>query len=323
MRTPLLFGAISALTLAEIAAAEVPVVAVDIAPVHALVATVMGGLGTPNLIVRPGASPHGYALRPSEASALQSADIVFWVSEGLTPWFEGSIEALAKNAKQVELLETEGTTELAFREGAAFDAHGHDDDDEHADEHEEEGHDDEDGHDDEHADHGHDPHAWLDPENAQVWLDVIATDLAALDPENAATYAANATVGKAELAVLMAEINADLAPFRDTNFVVFHDAYQYFENRFDIAAAGAITLGDATDPSPARIAAIRDKVEALNVTCAFSEPQFNPGLIQAVFQDMPTVTGVLDPLGSDLQLGPDLYPQLLRNLASSLGTCLK
>lgn len=314
----LFYGALSTLTLVGVAAAEVPSVAVDIPPVHSLVAKVMQGVGTPNLIVQPGASPHGYSLRPSEAASLQSADIVFWVSQGLTPWLEGPIEALAKDAKSVELLEVDGTTELEFRIGATFEKHGHDED-EHEEHAQDEEHDDHDGHDD----HNHDPHAWLDPENARIWLDVIAADLAVLDPENADVYAANATAGKADLALLIDDINTNLVGFRGTSFIVFHDSYQYFENRFNISAAGAITLGDASDPSPARIAEIRDKVVELGVTCAFTEPQFNAGLVQTVFQGTGAVTGVLDPLGSDLPLGADLYPQLLRNLVGNLTACLK
>ncbi|MBL1435449.1 MAG: zinc ABC transporter substrate-binding protein [Rhodobacteraceae bacterium] len=303
----ILFSTAATLALAGAAIAEVPSVATDIPPIHALVATVMDGVGTPNLIVRPGASPHAYSLRPSEATALQNADIVFWVSEGLTPWLEDSIHALAKDAKAVELLETEGTVELAFREGATFESH----------EHEEE------GHDEDHDAHGHDPHAWLDPENARIWLDVIATELATLDPENAETYATNAAAGKAELAALITEIDADLEAFRGAKFIVFHDAYQYFENRFDIAAVGAISLGDASAPSPARVAEIRDTVVELGVACAFTEPQFNPGLLLSVFEGTGAVTGVLDPLGSDLEIGPDLYVDLIKNLASNLGDCLK
>ena len=306
------YGTLSALALSGVATAETPSVAVDIPPIHSLVAQVMQGVGTPNLIVQPGASPHGYSLRPSEAATLQSADIVFWVSESLTPWLNQPINTLATNAKSVELLETDGTTELKFRTGATFDKDSHDD---HADGEETDAH----GHDGQ----GHDPHAWLDPENARNWLDVIATDLAALNPENAETYAANAALGNAELTTLIDEINTDLKTFRGTNFIVFHDAYQYFENRFDISAIGAISLGDASTPSPARIAEIRDKVVKLGVKCAFSEPQFNSGLVQAVFQGTGAVTGVLDTLGSDIPLGTDLYPQLLRNLANNLAACLK
>ena len=110
---------------------------------------------------------------------------------------------------------------------------------------------------------------------------------------------------------------------RDSNFIVFHDAYQYFENRFDFPAAGSITLSDASDPSPARIEEVHEKVHELGVTCAFSEPQFNANLIRTVFQGTEAKAGVMDPLGADLSPGVALYPQLLRNLASSLATCLE
>ena len=311
MHKTLLLGAISSFTLASAALAEVPAVAVDIPPIHSLVSIVMEGVGTPDLIMQAGASPHGYSLRPSEAAALQRADVIFWVSESLTPWLEGPIEALAGDAKSVELLEAEGTTELEFREGVTFEEH--DDGDE----------DDEQEHEEDHDHHGHDPHAWLDPENARIWLDVIANELSAIDPEHAATYVANASAGKAELNSLIGEINTQLESFHSTNFVVFHDAYQYFENRFDILAAGSITLGDGSDPSPARIAEIRNKVADLNVRCAFAEPQFNPGLVNTVFRGTNAKTGILDPVGSDLELGPDLYSQLLRNMADSLAACLE
>ncbi|QBY00478.1 zinc transporter [Rhodophyticola sp. CCM32] len=381
MRKLLVYGTVSTLALTAAAAAEVPSVAVDIPPVHSLVATVMEGVGTPDLILQPGASPHGYSLRPSDAQALQNADIVFWVSESLTPFLTGPINALTENAEAIELIETEGTTRLAFREGATFEAHDHGDEDHHDEDahedhaHEDEGHEEHDAHSehadhedhddhahhDEHADHedhedhddheehdahaehaghedhadhaehaGHDhehdgldPHAWLDPQNARIWLDVIATHLAELDPEHADIYAANAAAAKSDLSDLIHDIDHDLDGFRGTSFIVFHDAYQYFEHRFDLSATGSISFGDASDPSPARIAEIRDKVTELDVTCAFSEPQFNPGLIETVFQGTHAEIGVLDPLGADLEPGPDLYPQLLRNLTDHLTSCLE
>lgn len=366
MRNIVLAATVSTLALTNTALADAPSVAVDIAPVYSLVAQVMEGVGTPNLIVQQGASPHGYSLRPAEAKALEDADIVFWVGEGLEPWLERSIDSLAADAKSVELAETEGTTELEFREGATFEKHSHDHGDEDHD-HDHEAHEDHDDHDhDAHADHddddhdeheahedhdedhdhaghedhdedheheeaheehehdhhGHDPHAWLDPKNASVWLDVIAADLSELDPDNASTYAANAAKGKADLEKLTSMIKTELESIKGKNFVVFHDAYHYFENRFGISAAGSIRLGDASDPSPARIAEIRDKVAELQISCAFSEPQFNAGLLETVFEGTDAKVGVLDPLGSDLTLGPDLYSQLLRNLSKNLTSCM-
>jgi zinc transport system substrate-binding protein len=342
---------VAASLLGGTALADVPSVAVDIAPVHSLVARVMQGVGEPSLIVAPGATPHEYNLRPSEAAALQDADLVFWVSPDLTPWLEGAIETLAGDATVTELLEVDGTTELPFREGALFEAHahgdeGHDDHDHEAHDHEDkhDGHDheaheehaeeaghDHDDHDhEEHADQGHDdhdhgdhdPHAWLSPDNGAVWLNAIAAQLSAADPDNAGAYFANAAAGREELAVLSAEINGILDPVRGRNFIVFHDAYQYFEMAFDFPASGAISVSDASDPSPVRIAQIQSRVAEQGVTCVLSEPQFDPGIVAAVMDGSEANTGVLDPLGSDLEPGPDLYGNVLRNLAKAIADCL-
>jgi len=323
---------LAGVSLAGVAMADAPKVATDITPVQSLVARVMQGVGTPEVIVRPGASPHGYAMRPSEAAALEQADLVFWMGEGLTPWLEGSIESLASEAHVVELLGAAGSQVLPFREGVEFAAHEHGEDhaEDHAEDHgedhaeEEAGHADHaDAHDHDH-DHDHegaDPHAWLAPENARAWMRLIAEELAEHDPDNAAAYAANAEAGQAELEALSQEIAAELAPVQDKPFLVFHDAYQYFESAFDVTAAGAIALGDAAAPGPARVAALRDMAEARGIQCVFSEPQFDPKLVETVFGDVAT-HGVLDPMGSQLEPGPGLYPQMLRDMAGAMATCL-
>jgi zinc transport system substrate-binding protein len=326
---PLSLGLMAAL-MSTAAMADVPRVATDIAPVHALVAQVMGDLGEPALIVRPGASPHGYSMRPSEAAALNDADLVVWVGDALSPWLEGPLETLAGKAAQIELLEVPGTVLMDYREGATFAAHDHGD---HGHDHKEghaghdHGHDhkeDHAGHDHDHAhDHsGTDSHAWLDPVNGQLWLGAIAAELARLDPDNAATYAANAAAGQAELVALEAELAARMAPLAGTGFVVFHDAYQYFEQRFGLQAAGAISLSDASAPSAARIAELQKAVRDLNVACIFSEPQFDAGLIETVFEGQARI-GVLDPLGQDLTPGAGLYAAMLRQMGDAFETCLK
>ncbi len=350
METPmsrkLLTLSLTATLMGGTAFADAPRVAVDIAPVHSLVARVMDGVGTPDLIVQPGASPHEYSLRPSEATALQNADLVFWIGPDLTPWLTDTIETLAPDAAVTALLEADGTIELEFREGALFEAHDHDDDedghedhDDHADEahddHDDEGHEDHadeeaghDDHDDEETghdehDHGaHDPHAWLSPQNAMTWLNVIAGQLSAADPENAGSYFANAAAGRTEIEALIDEVTATLDPVRDGQFVVFHDAYQYFESDFDFPASGAISIGDASDPSPARIAEIQGRIAEQGIDCVLAEPQFNPGLVATVLDGTQAQTGILDPLGSDLEPGPALYPQLIRNLSTALAGCM-
>lgn len=305
------------------ALAEVPRVAVDIAPVHSLVARVMDGVGTPDLIVQSGASPHEYALRPSEAAALQEAELVFWVSPDLTPWLADAIDTLATDAVVAELLEAEGTIELEFREGAMFEAHDHEGEEEHGhEEHEHEEHAEGEHGDDDH-DHGaHDPHAWLSPQNAATWLNVIAGALSSADPDNAEAYFANAAAGRAEIDALVTEINSTLDPVRGGRFIVFHDAYQYFETAFDIPASGSISVSDAADPGPARIAEIQARIAADGIDCVLAEPQFNADLVATVLDGTDASTGVIDPLGSDLEPGAALYPQMLRNLATTLADCL-
>lgn len=324
------FGA--ALVSVTAAQAEPPAVTTDIPPVHALVARVMEGIGEPSQILPPNASPHGYAMRPSEASLLDKADVVFWVGPELTPWLERAIDTLATDATSVALIDAPGTTRLDFREGATFEAHHHDDDahaddHDHADDHEGEHEADDHGHDhgevDAHDHHGVDPHAWLDPENAKVWLDKIAETLAEADPDDATAYRKNAEAGKAEIDVTVAEVNAELATVRGKPFVVFHDAYHYFENRFDVEAAGAVSLSDASKPGPARVQEIRDTIVSLDATCVFVEPQFNTNLIATLTEGTDARQGTLDPLGVDLAPGPELYPNLLHEIAGNMVACLK
>ena len=330
MSRKLLTLSLTAALMGGAAYADTPQVAMDIAPVHSLVARVMDGVGTPDLIIQPGASPHEYSLRPSEAAALQNADLVFWIGPDLTPWLIDTIKTLAPDAAVTALMEADGTIELEFREGALFEAHAHEDDDDHVDEahddHDEEArHDDHDDEETGHEGHGqgaHDPHAWLSPQNAMTWLNVIAGQLSAADPDNAGAYFTNAAAGRTEMEALIGEVIATLDPVRDGQFLVFHDAYQYFEMDFDFPASGAISIGDASDPSPARIAEIQDRTAEQGIDCVLAEPQFNPGLVATVLDGTEAGTGMLDPLGSDLEPGPALYSQLIRNLSTALAGCM-
>ena len=299
----------AAILMSSTAMADVPSVAVDIAPVHSLVARVMRSVGEPNLIIPTNASPHRYNLRPSEAKALQDANLVFWMGEGLAPWMENALDSLASNAKIIALLDQKETELMEFREGALFEEHDHDD---HAD------HDDH----DEHAHGKYDPHAWLSLENARTWLNLIAAQLSATDPENAGVYFSNAAEARAELETLISEVNKMLKPVRGMKFVVFHDAYQYFEKSFDFPASGAISLSDASDPSPARIAQIHGRIKEQGIDCVLAEPQYKPGLVATVLDGSIAKASVIDPLGYGLEVGEELYPQLIRQMAKTLINCL-
>jgi len=316
-----------------VAMSDTPKVAVDISPVHSLVSRVMHGVGTPDLIVQAGASPHGYTLRPSEAKALQDAQMVFWMGESLSPWMEGALDTLSSDASIITLLERDETILLEFREGALFEEHDHDDHgDEKHDDHGDDNHDDhgdekhDDHGDEKHDDHSHgsyDPHAWLSPDNARIWLNLIASQLSIVDPENAGTYFANAAAGRLEIEALKAEVNSLLEPVRGKKFIVFHDAYQYFEEAFKISASGAISLGDASKPSPARIAEIQGRIEEESIDCVLSEPQFNKGLVATVMAGSNANTNVIDPLGVGLKPGPNLYNELIRDMTKTLVDCFE
>ena len=304
-----------------------PHVVASIKPVHALVAAVMEGVGTPQLIVGGAASPHAYALKPSQAQALENADLIFWVGHELESFLEKPIETIGANARSVELIDAKGLIKLPFREAGPFEAHIHDD---HA--ADEEGHDDDhadDDHDEmaseehDHGEDGFDAHLWLDPVNAKVFVQAIGEALTETDPDNAAIYAANVASTNQKLDTLIEEVNATLAPVHGKQFIVFHDAYQYFEKRFDMQAAGSVTVNPEVRPSAERVAAIRDKVRDLNAVCAFSEPQFDSQLVDVVIEGSEARSAVLDPLGATLDDGPELYFDLIRNLGTSMRDCLQ
>lgn len=349
-------AAFAAVLFAAPAAIAAPKVVTDIPAVHSIASAVMKGVGEPGLIVAPGASPHGYAMKPSEAQALADADLVFWIGPGLAPWLETAIDTLGADATAIALTAAPGLRLLEFREGVAFEAHDHDDHDDHesdghssADDHDSHEHDEdkhaenkhgehahaEDKHaDDEHGEdeHGHkesghdghetDPHIWLDPVNGGAMADAVANALTAADPANAAAYAANAAAFKAEIGVIADELEAALAPVRGRPFVVFHDAYHYFEARFGVEAAGAVALSDASSPGPARVEEIRALIRNAGAVCVFSEPQFDKRLVMRLIEDTGARSGELDPQGADIAPGPGLYPALLRKLGDDLAACL-
>ncbi len=318
MRPFSLFICAAAMVQASAALAEVPSVVATIKPLHALVASVMGDLGQPALIVRGGASAHTYSLKPSDAAALQAADLVFWTGHGLELFLEDSIGTLAPNAEVVELSQSPGITLLAPREGGTFEAH---EDQAHADEAHEAG--EEHAHEGEHE-HGEeaDMHFFLDPENAKAIVARIADTLSAADPENSATYQANAAAAAAGLDALSAEATMRLAAVKDRPFVVFHDAYQYFEQRFGLDVVGSITINPEIAPGADRITQIRDKLKTLDAACVFAEPQFDPRLVDVLIEGTTARAGTLDPEGANLTEGPGLYRELILGLAASLTTCL-
>jgi zinc transport system substrate-binding protein len=290
------------LALAALPAAAAPDVVVGIKPIHSLVAGVMAGIGEPALIVSGGVSPHEYALKPSDAARLESADMVFWIG----PIFEGflakPLAALARKAEVVELDRAPGVTLLPAREGGAWE----EDEPRHA-----------------ASPRQEDGHLWLDPENAAAIVRLAVVRLSARDPANAARYAENGRALLERIAALDARLRARLAPVRAVPFVVFHDAYQYLERRYGLAAIGSITVSPEHLPGARRLQTIRGKIVALGARCIFSEPPFTPRLVDTVAAGTAARTGALDPEGAALAPGPDLYFRLMDGLADGLVHCLE
>ena len=300
--TALLFSSFSAI-------AEIKVVT-TIKPVHSLVSGVMDGVSNPTLIIEGSSSPHNFSLKPSHAKMLEEADIVFWIGEDLESFMEKPLNSLAKNAVQISFMDLKSIKKLKFRE-----MNDHDDHDDHH------GHEDEDD-DPSHDGHNHgefDAHIWLDPVNAKVMISEIAHELSELDPSNKSNYEKNAEKMISSFDDLIDRVST-IVP-NNPSFIVFHDAYQYFENRFNIKSAGALTLNPEVLPGAKQIAEIQELIEHDNVKCIFSEPQYNPKIIEMLSADMKVSTSVLDPLGADINAGPKMYNNLILQIANSLKDC--
>jgi zinc transport system substrate-binding protein len=299
------------------ATAEVPNVVATTKPIHSLVAAVMGDLGTPTLLVKGAASPHTYSLKPSDAAALEQADIVFWTGPGMELFLEDALGTLAPTATTVDLSQTPSLQLLPAREGGPFEPHA--DEGDHDDEHDH-GHDDE--HEHEEATAEIDMHYWLDPANAVHMVGSIADALVAADPANGDAYADNATATIDDLLALRADLQATLDPVRDGRFILFHDATQYFEQTFGLQAAGSLTVIPDSRPGAQRVAELRGKIADRGASCVFAEPQFDPAIVATLIEGTDARAGTLDPEGANLTEGPGLYRDLLTNLAASFVACL-
>lgn len=296
------FGAAPALAEIKVAA--------TIKPVHSLVAAVMGDVGEPALLLDGPASPHVTALRPSQAQIIEDADVVFAVGEGLEAFLHRLIEN-DDGTRIVELAEAPGIELLEYRE------------DDHADDH-----DDDDGgdhDDDEGGDHEHgnvNPHIWLDPANARAMAEHIADVLGTVDPDNAESYGDNAEALISDLSALEREIAGKLAPVKERPFLVFHEAYPYFEARFGLEGLGAVVLNPETPPGARRLQDIRQRIEEAGVACVFGEPQFEIGYVATVLEGTDARTASLDPLGVTIEPGPSAYRRMLTDLTDTMADCL-
>jgi zinc transport system substrate-binding protein len=320
-----ILSTISLLSFMSFANAEAKVIA-SIKPLHSLVSYVMDGVGTPGILVDGSSSPHTFQLKPSHATMLQEADIIFWIGEDLESFLETPLKSIAKNSRHITLMESDEIELLKFREKNIFGDHDeHDDHDEHADDHDE--HEEHEEHGDEHDDHdehGHahgeyDIHFWLDPEIAKTIVKIVTRELSEIDPANSSAYNSNSAKALKEIDQLINDVKSKIN--RDAKYVVFHDAYQYFEKRFGVEVIGALTVNPEVLPGAKQLAEIREVIEHENVNCLFSEPQFNPSIAETIARDTGVKAAIIDPLGAELDPGKDLYFDLIGDIASSFKSC--
>ena len=280
--------------------AEVKVVT-TIKPIHSLVAGVMDGLGSPSLIVDGSNSPHNFSLKPSHAKMIEDAEIIFWAGEDLETFMIKPLESIANNATKVSFMDLDSIIKLKFKEENILEVEGYDDD-----------------HDD-HADGEFDAHIWLDPKNAIEIVNEIAKTLSLKDPNNKNVYYSNAEKLNHSLNELIKKINLSIN--KDARFIVFHDAYQYFEKRFDVSSAGALILNEEALPSAKKVSEIHKIIKKQNINCIISEPQFNPNIIKSIAQDSSILTRSFDPLGSSFDTNKNLYFEMILSLSNSLKDC--
>ena len=285
-------------------AADTPRVVVSIAPIHSLVAGVMAGVAIPELLVKGAASPHSYMLKPSQMSALQRADLIIWNGEGVESFLPRTLRSLSNGPRVLKLAALPGITLLPSRVGGVWS-------------------DEEQGRQHEHHQGDIDGHLWLDPNNAKVIVTALAAALSEIDPARAVQYRHNSDGLLLQLNQLAQALDVMLAPVRTVPYLLFHDGYHYFESRFHLNAVGAISVDPERKPGAKRMRELTNMIQQRQVRCLFSEPQFPAATVQTLIAGSGVKSAVLDPLGSTLPAGPELYFKMMRGLGKSLAGCLQ
>ena len=285
------------------ARAEVRVLT-SIKPLQLIAAAVQQGAGSPEVLLPPGASPHHFALRPSDVRRVADVDLLYWVG----PDLEGFLPRVlaGRDKPSVAVQELPGMTLRHFGQAESGE-------DEHHDEH---GHDD---HDHDHRPGSLDAHLWLLPANARVIAARMAADLSAADPANAARYRANLQAFEQRLDALDVRLKARLAPLAGKPFFVFHQAFDYFESAYGLQHAGVFTAASEVQPGARHVAAMRERLKAAGAACVFSEPPLRPRLAETLAAGLPVRLAELDALGVEARS----YEQLLETLAGQLAGCLE
>ncbi len=291
----------------------------SIKPLQLIAAAVQDGLGTPEVLLPPGASPHHYALRPSDVRNLREADLLYWVGADLESFLPRVLTGRSKPSVAVQDLA--GMHLRHF--GDSHDAHkeeGHDEHEHHEDHESAEAADE---HDHDHRPGTLDAHLWLLPANARVIAEKMAVDLAAADPANAARYRANAQAFGERLAALDERLKSRLYDLKGKPYFVFHEAYDYFEAAYGLEHAGVFSVASEVQPGARHVAAMRERLQQAGPTCVFSEPPVAPRLAKTLTAGLPVTLAELDAMGGALPVDASAYETLLENLADELAGCLE
>ncbi|MFD2646026.1 zinc ABC transporter substrate-binding protein ZnuA [Pseudomonas japonica] len=299
---------VSTLVVLSPARAEVRVLT-SIQPLQLIAAAVQDGVGRPEVLLPPGASPHHYALRPSDVRRVAEVDLLYWIGpdmEGFLPRVLGS-----RGKPTVAVQSLPGMSLRHFGE----DSHSHE-------EHEEHG-DDADEHDHDHRPGSLDAHLWLSTVNARVIAARMASDLSAVDPTNAARYQSNLTAFDARLDALDQRLKTRMAGVAGKPFFVFHEAFDYFESTYGLKHAGVFSVAAEVQPGAQHVAAMRKRLQEAGKTCVFSEPPLRPRLAETLTAGLPVKLAELDALGGTLAVDAKGYEALLDNLGNGLAGCLE
>ena len=296
---------VSVLFCARAEAQSAPRVVATIAPLHSLVAGVMEGRDQPEVLLTGNESPHGFLLKPSHIRKLNEADMVFYIDGTFETFLSKALESLPESSRAVAV---SGVFEMEFlkmRSGGMWEEEGG-------------GHE---GHAHHHG--GDDMHLWLSVDNAKTVVRAITKELSKADPKGKSTYKKNARAMMKKLDALDSELREKLAGLGNSPYIVFHDAYGYFEKEYGLKAVGSISVNPEIPPSAAKIREVRGKLDESGAVCVFSEPQFKKKVVDTVIEGTDVRTGQLDPLGFGIDTGPELYFKLMRKLADSVTSCLK
>jgi zinc transport system substrate-binding protein len=296
-----------------------PRVAVSIAPVHSLMSAVMEGTGVPELLIPPGQSPHAYSPAPSSIKHIHAADLIVWIGPEFEVALKNTMDQVSNKSMVRSIADIQNLISYPVREGGLWDSH-----DVHI-----------------HVDgqpegiqasvlddtgNKHNPrvdsHFWLSTSNAVIMAGWFSSWLISIDPENTSTYQTNTDRVISRIRNLHNELQQRLSPVNDIPYILFHDAYQYFEKEFGMRAVGSVTIGPDKPPGAKTIRILRNTLESDDIKCVFSEPQFEPRLISTLIENTVVRVGQLDPIGAEIMPGPELWFEVMANLGESLGNCL-